>query len=72
MRPMRFVLAPLFILQVEAAATSAVQRSTHPVPSTDPRQSRHWCCITSVYTALDINYVNVHTGRKSGHNYPAK
>lgn len=38
MSPLRFVLAPLFILQVEAAATSAVQRSTHLVHSTDSMQ----------------------------------
>lgn len=38
MSPMRFVLAPLFILQVEAAATSAVQRSTHLVHSNDSTQ----------------------------------
>lgn len=72
MSPMRFVLAPLCILQVEAAATSAVQRSTHLVHSIDSMQRWQWCCITSVYSAVDINYVNVHTGRKSGRNYPAK
>lgn len=72
MSPMRFVLAPLFILQVEPAATTAVQRSTNLVHSTDLMQRWQWCCITSVYSAMDINYVNVQMGRKSGPNYLAK
>lgn len=53
MSPLRFVLAHLFILQVEAAATSALQRRTHLLVLL-------LCC--SVYWDTDINYVIVQTG----------